>query len=116
MRVLLADDQPMVRFALRVLLERQPGLIVVGEAIDAAGLLAQTVASRPNLVLLDWELPGVGKDGFLITLRRENPDLLVIALSGQPDARRTALATGANAFVSKTDPPDRLLAAIGGVS
>jgi DNA-binding NarL/FixJ family response regulator len=114
MRILLADDQPRVRFALRVLLERQPGLKVVGEAADAQDLLAQTEATCPDLVLIGWELPGLVWRGPLSALRTIRPDLFVIALSGRPEARRAALIAGADAFVSKTDLPERLLAAING--
>jgi DNA-binding NarL/FixJ family response regulator len=113
MRILLADNQPRVRYALRVLLERQPGLQVVGEAVDADGLLDQAEATHPDLVLLGWELPGLVAMGSLPALRRVCSDLLVIVLSGRPEARRASLDAGADAFVSKSDPPDRLLAAIG---
>jgi DNA-binding NarL/FixJ family response regulator len=112
MRVLLADDQPRVRFALCVLLEQQPGLKVVGEASDAQDLLAQAQVTRPDLVLLAWELPGLAAAGSLPALRRICPNLFVITLSGRPAARRAALAAGADAFVSKADPPERLLATI----
>jgi two-component system nitrate/nitrite response regulator NarL len=112
MRILLADGQPKVRFALRVLLERQPGLKVVGEAADAQDLLHHTEKVHPDLVLLDWELSGRARGGLLPALREIRPQLVVIALSGRPEARKAALAAGANAFVSKTDLPERLLAAI----
>jgi DNA-binding NarL/FixJ family response regulator len=107
MRILLADDQPRIRFALRVLLERQPGLKVVGEASDAEDLLAQTGMLLCDVVLLGWELPGLAAVGSVTNLRKMCPDL-----SGRPEARRAALAAGVDAFVSKIDPPDRLLAAI----
>jgi len=112
MRILLADDEPKVRFALRALLQRQPGLTVLGEAIDAQHLLAQTEGTYPDLVLLDWELPGLASVDLLSALRGVYPDVVVIALSGRPGARRAALNAGADAFVSKGDPPERLLAAI----
>jgi DNA-binding NarL/FixJ family response regulator len=112
MRILLADDQPRVRFALRVLLERQPGVEVVSAATDADDLLSQAKASCPDLVLLGWELLGSAAVGSLSSLRRICPDVSVIALSGRPEARQAALSAGADAFVSKTDPPERLLAAI----
>ena len=112
MRILLADDQPRVRFALRVLLERQPGLHVVGEAVDAFGLLDQVETTSPDLVLLGWELPDLVAVGSLSALRKICSDLFVIALSGRPEARRAALDAGADAFVSKSDPPDQLLAVI----
>lgn len=112
MHILLADDRPKVRFALRVLLERQPGLEVVGEATDARDLLEQAKANCPNLVLLDWELPDLAAANLLSALREVCPHLFVIALSGRLEARRAAEAAGVDAFVSKTDPPERLLAAI----
>jgi DNA-binding NarL/FixJ family response regulator len=112
MRVLLADDQTKVRSALRLLLEQEPGLSVVGEAVEAEDLLAQVEATQPDLVLLDWELPGLRTDDRLSVLRALCPQLKVIALSGQPEARRAALSAGADAFVSKGEPPERLLAAV----
>lgn len=112
MSILLADDQPEVRRALTILLERQSGLTVVAEAVDADDLLAQIETSCPDMVLLDWELPGLAGPKSLSALRAACPNLLVIALSGRPRARQASLAAGANAFVSKSDPPDRLLAAI----
>jgi DNA-binding NarL/FixJ family response regulator len=112
MRILIADDQAKVRFALRVLLERQPGLQVVGEAVNREDLLAKVGVLRPDLVLLAWELPGNRQSGLPSNLRQACPDLAVIALSGRPEAHGTALAAGVDAFVSKGDPPERLLAAI----
>jgi DNA-binding NarL/FixJ family response regulator len=112
MRVLLADDRAKVRSALRVLLEYGQGFKVVGEVTEVDGLLAQTKATDPDLVLLDWELPGLHANGSLSALRRACPHLCVIALSGRPEARRVALAAGADAFVSKGYPAERLLAAI----
>jgi DNA-binding NarL/FixJ family response regulator len=112
MRILIADTQPRVRFALRVLLERQSGLEVVGEAEDAAGLISQIGSSCPDVLLLGWELPGMAADHLLPQLRVLCPDLLVIALSGRLEACRVALAQGADAFVSKSSPPEQLLAAI----
>jgi DNA-binding NarL/FixJ family response regulator len=84
----------------------------VGEAVGAVDVLAQVEAGCPDLVLLCWELPGLARDDLLSALRRVCPDLRVIALSGRPEARRVALDAGADAFVSKADPPERLLAAI----
>jgi CheY-like chemotaxis protein len=110
-RILVADDQHEVRSALRFLLEQERGLYIVAEAVDAQELVARTTATSPDLVLLDWELPGL-KDGTLAALRRTHPGLRVVALSGRPEARRAALAAGADAFVSKANPPERLLAAI----
>lgn len=113
MRVLIADDQAKVRSALRLLLEQDSAVKVVGEAAEAEELLIQARAACPDLVLLDWELPGLhAAHSWLPILRALCPGLSVIALSGRPEARRVALAAGVNAFVSKGDPPERLSAAV----
>jgi DNA-binding NarL/FixJ family response regulator len=112
MRILIADDQPKVRFALRVLLERQSGLEVVGEAADIGDLLIQLSVTCPDLVLLGWELPGRSDIDLLPAIRRICPKLPIIALSGRLEARQIALSAGVDAFVSKSDPPERLLGAI----
>jgi DNA-binding NarL/FixJ family response regulator len=109
MRIFLADDQIKVRLALRLLLEHEPGLSVVGEADEAENLLAQVRAIQPDLVLLDWELPGLQTSELLPALHSLGCSLKVIALSGHWEACEEALAAGADAFVSKGDPPERLL-------
>jgi DNA-binding NarL/FixJ family response regulator len=112
MRVLIADLEPRVRRALRVLLGRQPDLEVVGEAPDAQQLLLQMGEYRPDLVLLDWRLTGAAPEQLLADLRQVCPGLQVIALSGRPEQRTIALAAGANAFACKCDAAPPLLAAI----
>jgi DNA-binding NarL/FixJ family response regulator len=112
MRILLADSQSRVRFALSSLLEEQPGLTVVGEATDCKELLAYTEAACPDLALIDWDLPGMAGADLLAALHEICPGLHVIALSSRPEAEQEALAAGAWAFVSKAGPPEPLLAAI----
>jgi len=112
MCVLLADDQSKVRSALRLVLEQQPGVSILGEAVDVTGLLDWMKAACPDVVLLDWELPGLPDDDVLSILHAHCPRLKVIALSVRPEARRAALDAGVDAFVSKGDPPERLLAAV----
>ena len=112
MRILLADSQSRVRFALRSLLEEQPGLMVVGEATDCQELLAQAEAACPELVLIDWDLPGMPRVDLLAALQEKRRGLHVIALSSRPEAKQDALAAGVQAFVSKAGPPEPLLAAI----
>jgi len=116
MRVLLADDQAEIRSSLKLLLDQEPELRVVGEAAEIAGLLAQTQAIQPDLVLLDWELASLSVTDLIPILRAIRPGLRVIALSGRPEARASPLATGADGFVSKGDQPEQLLAALRGAS
>ena len=112
MRIMLADNRRKVRFALRALLERQSGFEVVAEGVDAQDLMAHAESSCPDLVLLDWELPGMAPRDLLIALRRYCPNVKIIALSGRVSARREAIDTGVDAFVSKGDPPEKLLSVI----
>ena len=114
LRVLIADDQPHVRSALLLLLRQESDVAVVGEAGDTDQALELVAGRQPDLVLLDWELPGRGGTATLARLQAARPGLLVIALSGRPEARRAALAAGVDVFVSKGEPPDQLLAAVEG--
>ncbi len=118
--ILVADDEPKARLGLRLLLERESGLKIVGEAAEAASLLVEMQAGRPDLLLLDWELPGLWQTNpggvppdvghrQVQALRDLSPRLKVIALSGRPEARQLALAAGVDGFMSKCDPPERLL-------
>lgn len=111
-RVLLADDEPMLCSALRLRLEQEPGLTVVGEAAAASSARQQATVLQPDLLLLDWELPGTTGAALVEKLRAAAPGMHIIALSSHPEARPAALGAGADAFVSKGDPPDHLLAAI----
>ena len=112
MRVLLADDQAKVRSAMRLVLEQDAELSVLGEAVDATGLLDWVGIVCPDLILLDWELPGQDTEDVIAALREDCSRVRIIALSGQPEARREALEAGADGFVSKGDPPECLLETI----
>jgi DNA-binding NarL/FixJ family response regulator len=108
LNIFIADDQPRVRFALRVSLERQNGLAIIGEAADAIDMLTQLKSLRPNVLLMDWELPGLA-GSTLYALRVILPEASIIALSSRPENQRLALGFGANAFVNKSAPPETLL-------
>jgi DNA-binding NarL/FixJ family response regulator len=111
-RITLADERSKVRFALRALLQRQADLEVVGEAANAQELIALVEHDCTDLILIDCELPGRELPDLLHMVRGMCPDAMIIALSGRVDARPAAQKAGADAFVSKGDPPDRLLSAI----
>lgn len=109
MCIILADDQPKVRSALRLLLEQQPWTTSVLEAGNTDELLTLAEEHRPRLALLDWELPGTSPERILFSLRALCPSIKVVAMSVNLEAARAALNAGADAFVSKGDPPDALL-------
>lgn len=112
MKILLADDNPEVRSALRLLLEQEPISAVVKDVADVKGLLAHLKESCPMVVLLDWELPGLHSSDFLRLVRSRYPDMKVIALSSKFEARQEALAARVDAFVSKAEPPERILSTL----
>jgi len=108
-RILIADDQPKVMLGLRLLLEREKGVVIVGEASEMNSLLDLVVQKSPHLLLLDWGLAGSGSIKLLPKLREICSNMRVIVLSGRPEVQKIALAAGADAFVSMADPPEILL-------
>ena len=112
MRILLADDESNVRFALRVLLEQESEYQIAVEAADVRELMDEVMAACPDMILLDWGFGGEALADLISTLRTRCSSLALIVLSGRPEVRDNALAAGADAFVNKTDPPERLLTAM----
>lgn len=120
-RILLADDNEGIRSALRLVLhelngqepaadESAPLDCTVVEAHDADGALEQLGQHPVDVVLLDWELPGLPPDQLLRKIKCSCPGSVVIAMSGRLEAREQAALLGVDGFVSKSEPPDRLLA------
>jgi DNA-binding NarL/FixJ family response regulator len=112
MRVVVADDQSDVRSALRLMLEEKTGITQVFEVSTSQELLLRLKSDCPDLVLLDFELPGTRPGELLKALRLVCPGLRVIALSSRPQMKQMALNYGADVFVCKSDPPEILLNAI----
>lgn len=112
MRILLADDQSEVRLALKILLDQESGLQVVDEAGELSSLIIKAKESKPDVVLLDWELSNLRVSDLMPVFRYLFPDLRIIAMSGRPEASKAAMAAGVDAFVSKGDNPEKLLEAI----
>jgi len=119
-RIVLADDERKVRSALRLLLEEltKDGAEALCETpclVEAAGadaVVRELREERVDLLLLDWELPGMAAGDLVDKVRELSPDCVVIAMSGHPEAARDAVDHGADAFVSKNEPPDRLVSAL----
>jgi DNA-binding NarL/FixJ family response regulator len=115
MNVMLADDQTQVRSALRLLLEQDPDFEIAGETADATGLLQAVDRKTPDIVLLDWELPGLPPEQLLRLLNLGFPSVKVIVMSTQPQDEKQALGAGAHAFLSKSSPPNHIETAIRGL-
>ncbi|HWQ14010.1 MAG TPA: response regulator transcription factor [Roseiflexaceae bacterium] len=113
-RLLVVDDQPAVRAGLRMRLALEPDIEVVGEAEDGAAALAQAARLRPDVVLMDIEMPRM--DGLAATaaLRAVAPESAVVILSlhDSQALRAHARSAGAAAFVAKHESEAALLHAI----
>lgn len=116
MRFLLADGGAPTRFALCALLEQHPGWKIVGEVASGDLLLEKVKAVRPDVLLIDWNLPGVKSEDCIPVLKESYPNLVIIVMSGRPELKLKACSKGADAFVSKTESPDKLLDAISSLS
>lgn len=114
-RVLLVDDHELVRSGIRALLERQPGIEVVGEAGDGKQALQQVRELEPDVVLMDINLPG-GLGGFEATTEivADYPEIKVIFLTQYEDREyvRRALRIGAHGFLPKRSAAGELVEAI----
>jgi two-component system, NarL family, response regulator LiaR len=117
LRLLIVDDDPLVRGALRAALRDGSGIFVVGEAIDGAGAIARAAECQPDVVLLDGEIPGL--DIALVTrqLHELNPDARVVVFSGDSDAEKGIrdLRAGAVGFLVKDVDNDALARSLHGV-
>ncbi len=113
-RVLLVDDQAVVRRGLRVLFHLEPDLEVVGEASTGREALTLAQALTPDVVLMDIQMPGMDGIEATAALRRAVSQSVVVILSISDDAqtRARAQAAGAVAFVEKRGATETLLSAI----
>ncbi|MFF3063432.1 response regulator [Oerskovia sp. NPDC057915] len=117
-RVLLVDDEQLVRAGLRMMLGADPGIDVVGEADDGAQALRLVEETSPQVVLMDIRMPRMDGLEALRRLRTTHPDLAVIVLTtfDTDDMVLTALRDGATGFLLKNTAPPDLLAAVRAVS
>lgn len=113
-RVLLADDHTLVRAGLRALLDALPEVNVVAEAADGDAALAQARTARPDVVLMDIAMPGLGGLDATPRLRREVPESRVIILSmhATGDYVEQAIRAGASGYMLKDAATDELALAV----
>lgn len=123
MRIMIADSHPEVRAALRLLLEEDTATwIVVAEATSAIELINKARSANPRVILVDWDLPGMRvaplggdnqrADRILVALKAIAPKAKIMVLGMSTGAKDAALQAGADAFLSKSESPQQLLAAI----
>jgi len=113
-RILIADDQALVRGGLRMILDAQPDLEVVGEAVDGREALQQARELSPDLVLMDVRMPEL--DGLEATRRLLDRDpsakVIVLTTFDLDDYVYEAIRAGASGFLLKSAPPQQLIAGI----
>jgi DNA-binding NarL/FixJ family response regulator len=113
-RVLIVDDQPLVRGGLRMIIETRPEFVVVGEAVHGLEAVAMVEVVRPHVVVMDIQMPVL--DGIEATRRinelPEPPAVLVLTTFERDEYLHEALRVGASGFLLKNSPPERLLDAL----
>ena len=112
--IYLCDDVPELRQLLRIILEEDPELIVVGEAGDAEIGIEEIAELQPNIVLLDLSMPGMDGLEALPLIRRAAPGTAVIVFSGFTEARMASLVLehGADRYIEKGEPLERVREAV----
>jgi DNA-binding NarL/FixJ family response regulator len=109
LRILIVDDQPRARQSLRALLATKLRMTEVHEAANGAEAILCVEECKPDIVLMDARMPTL--DGIEATrlIKTSAPQVRVIVLSMYPEYRASALAAGAEAYISKGTPPVELL-------
>jgi DNA-binding NarL/FixJ family response regulator len=116
-RVVVADDQAIARQGLRMILESEADIEVVGEAVDGLDALGQVERRRPDVVLLDIRMPRM--DGLEATRRLrdvEGVEVIVVTTFDLDEYVLEALRAGASGFLVKDSPPDRIIDAVRSVA
>jgi DNA-binding NarL/FixJ family response regulator len=104
LRILIADDNPLVRCGLRIIIERQEGWIVCGEAADGLDALEKATSLMPDVILLDISMPKLDGLNALPLLREKVPDseIVILTLLECVDIARIAANAGARAYITKS--------------
>lgn len=117
-RVLIVDDHPMLRTGLRLLINAQPDMTVVGEAGDLRDAITEARRSTPDVITLDVSMPGGAGVAGVQRLRDAAPGarILVLTMHDDPAYVRTAMALGASGYVVKSAAESELVSAVRSVS
>jgi len=113
-RILVVDDHPIVRQGLALLINREPDLVVCGEAEEAAGAMHVLASARPDVLIVDISLNGPDGLDLLKNIRTTDPTLPVLILSMHDETiyAERALRAGANGYIMKQEATERVLVAL----
>jgi DNA-binding NarL/FixJ family response regulator len=109
MRIILAAKETDLRLAMQLLLSEEPGAQVIGSASNTGGLLALIKSDLPDLILLDWDLPGQPIHDVISEIEACEPPPVVVLLGNEASLSDEALGAGAEHYIQKGDPPEKLL-------
>lgn len=112
LRVLVVDDERVIRDGLTMILGTHPDLVVAGAAADGAEALELVARERPDVVLLDLRMPGTDGLGFLRQLGEPRPRVVVLTTFDLDEHVRAALALGADGFLLKSSPHEEIADAV----
>ncbi|MRS03610.1 response regulator transcription factor, partial [bacterium] len=109
-RILLADNQPIMRFALKTILEQQEDFCLVGEVIDVTEIIYLCSEFSPNLLLIDVELLGENCELTLNELSEQFPALKIVIFSAMNDVNtvRNVVGSRIDGYILKDEPPETL--------
>ncbi|MFB4315014.1 DNA-binding response regulator [Actinomadura sp. 21ATH] len=112
--VVLADDEALLRKAMAALLPLEGEITVLAEAADGAEAVQAALRHRPDVLVIDLEMPGVDGLGAVAEIRRARPDQVVLMLTrhARPGVLRKALKLGVQGFVSKSADPAHITSVI----
>src|SRR5688500_7727699 len=118
LRILLADDHVTVRHGLKLLIDGEPDMKVVGEASDGEAALRQAIDLKPDVVVLDISMPGMNGLAATRALRKVQPDAIIVTLTRHADDAylQELLRAGVKGYALKRSAPTELLQAIRGVA
>jgi DNA-binding NarL/FixJ family response regulator len=113
-RIMVVDDHPIVRQGLALLINREPDMVVCGEAEEAMGAMHVLASARPDVLILDISLSGPDGIDLLKTLRTTHPTLPVLILSMHDELiyAERALRAGANGYIMKQEATEKVLVAV----
>jgi DNA-binding NarL/FixJ family response regulator len=115
-RILIVDDNSSFRHGMRALLDIQPDMEVVGEAPNGNAAMELVEELRPDLILLDAQMPGMTGVAVTQRIKRLLPQTEIILLTMYIDYRSKAIEAGADAFITKGLPPEHMLSLIRGLA
>jgi two-component system invasion response regulator UvrY len=109
MKIMLADHHSQALWALKTMLQEKSQFEVIGDAVDAYKLLNLVIETPPDLILMDSELPGMSNTHLITELHKVKTKPVVVVMGTSTEQGRMLIKAGADAYINKSDPPERML-------